>query len=134
MSLQLPYDRISMELPIMRILKTIVFAAAAGFITGLLSVAAQRLLSADMVFSLGEAAMVLIIPCVTAVTLAWLGRVKVVLLIAVAYLTLFIPVLGPAFGGTGSEPLIAFAALGLAGGIFWSLPFVLFTVVFNRKW
>ena len=112
----------------------IVFAGVAGFITGLLSVAVQRWLSADMVFSLGEAAMVLIIPCVTAVTLAWLGRVKVVLLIAVAYLTLFIPVLGPAFGGTGSEPLIAFAALGLAGGIFWSLPFVLFAIVFNRKW
>jgi len=133
LSLQLPYDRISMELLIMRILKMIVFAGVAGFITGLLSVAAQRLLSADMVFSLVEAAMVLIIPCVTAVTLAWLGRVKVVLLIAVAYLTLFVPVLGPAFGGTGSEPLIAFAALGLAGGIFWSLPFVLFTVVVNRK-
>ena len=122
------------DLLIMRIARMIVFAGVAGFMTGLLSVAVQRLLSADMVFSLGEAAVVLIVPGVIAITIAWLGRVRVILLTAIAYLTLFIPILGPAFGGTGSESLIAFAALGLAGGIFWSLPFVLFTLVFNRKW
>jgi hypothetical protein len=59
-------------------------------------------------------------------------RSKLRKVIIVAYLTLFIPVLGPAFGGTGSEPLWAFAILGLAGGLFWSTPFALWDLFKNR--
>ena len=37
-------------------------------------------------------------------------------------LTLIIPLLGPLFGGTGKEPLWAFAMLGIGGCLFWSIP------------
>lgn len=37
-------------------------------------------------------------------------------------LTLIIPLLGPLFGGTGKEPLWAFAILGIVGCLFWSIP------------
>ena len=37
-------------------------------------------------------------------------------------LTLIIPLLGPLFGGTGKEPLWAFALLGIVGCLFWSIP------------
>jgi len=37
-------------------------------------------------------------------------------------LTLIIPLLGPLFGGTGKEPLWAFAVLGVVGCLFWSIP------------
>jgi hypothetical protein len=36
--------------------------------------------------------------------------------------TLIIPLLGPLFGGTGNEPLWAFAILGIVGCLFWSIP------------
>ena len=47
------------------------------------------------------------------------------ILIIVAILTTIIPVLGPAFGGTGKEPVWQFGAMGLIGGLIWSLPFFL---------
>jgi hypothetical protein len=50
---------------------------------------------------------------------------RIVMLLAIAYLTLVIPVLGASFGASGSEPLWQFAALGLIGGLVWSTPFAL---------
>jgi hypothetical protein len=51
-------------------------------------------------------------------------------LLTVAFLTEIIPVLGPIFGGTGawSEfPIIV--VLGAAGGMFWSLPTILWNQI-----
>ena len=49
-------------------------------------------------------------------------------------LTLIIPLLGPLFGGTGNEPLWAFAILGIVGCLFWSIPlFVWFLISLLTK-
>jgi len=48
-------------------------------------------------------------------------------LIPVAFLTFFLPVLGPAFGAPNSDitTVATIALLGAIGGAFWSTPFVL---------
>ena len=44
-------------------------------------------------------------------------------------LTLIIPLLGPLFGGTGKEPFWAFAILGIAGCLFWSIPLFVWPLI-----
>ena len=48
-------------------------------------------------------------------------------LIPVAFLTFFLPVLGPAFGAPNSDitTVATIALFGAIGGVFWSTPFVL---------
>ena len=50
-------------------------------------------------------------------------------LIPVAFLTFFLPVLGPAFGAPNSDitTVATIALLGAIGGAFWSIPFVLWS-------
>ncbi len=55
-------------------------------------------------------------------------------LITVAYLTFLIPVLGVSFGAPNSnlETLATIVMLGAIGGIFWSIPFVLWSMSKSR--
>jgi hypothetical protein len=51
-------------------------------------------------------------------------------LIPVSFLTFFMPVLGPAFGGNGHYDYVAFVTgFGVIGGAFWSLPYVLWALI-----
>ena len=56
-------------------------------------------------------------------------------LIPVAYLTFLIPVLGVSFGAPNSnlETLATIVMLGAIGGIFWSMPFVLWSMFKSRN-
>ena len=67
-------------------------------------------LTTDLMFDLWEFGITLITPALIAVVVALVTKSRIVIVLAVAYLTLLIPVLGPAFEGTGSEPIWAFAA------------------------
>ena len=90
-------------------------------------------LTTDMMFDLWELGVTLITPALIAIVVALVTKSRIVIVLSVAYLTLLIPVLGPAFGGTGSEPIWAFAALGLVGGLVWSTPFALWMLLRRRQ-
>jgi len=90
-------------------------------------------LTTDLMFDLWEFGITLITPALIAVVVALVTKSRLVIVLAVAYLTLLIPVLGPAFGGTGSEPIWAFAVLGLIGGLVWSTPFALSALLRRRQ-
>ena len=101
--------------------------------TGLSFIMVHDALTTDLMFDLWEFGVALVTPALIAVVVALGTRSKTVILLAIAYLTLLIPVLGPAFGGTGSEPIWAFGALGLVGGLFWSTPFALWALLRRRQ-
>ena len=89
-------------------------------------------LTTDLMFDLWEFGVASVTPTLIAALLALATRSKVVILLAIAYLTLLIPVLGASFGASGSEPLWQFAALGLVGGLVWSTPFALWQLTRRR--
>jgi len=89
-------------------------------------------LTTDLMFDLWEFGVASVSPALIAALLALATRSKVVILLAIAYLTLLIPVLGASFGASGSEPLWQFAALGLVGGLVWSTPFALWQLTRRR--
>ena len=100
-----------------------------GLGTGTSFIMVHDALTTDLMFDLWEFGVALVTPALIAVVVALVTRSRIVILLAVAYLTLLIPVLGPAFGGTGSEPIWAFGALGVVGGLVWSTPFALWTLL-----
>ena len=104
-----------------------------GLGTGLSFIMVHDALTTDLMFDLWEFGVALVTPALIAVVVALATRSRISLLFAVAYLTLLIPVLGPAFGGTGSEPIWVFGALGLVGGLVWSTPFALWALLRRRQ-
>ena len=93
--------------------------------TGLSFTLVHDALTTDLMFDLWEFGVAAGTPGLIAVLVALATRSRVVILVAIAYLTLLIPVLGASFGASGSEPLWLFAALGFVGGLVWSTIFVL---------
>jgi len=114
---------------IRRAIKVWLVGGIVGLGTGLLFIMVHDALTTDFIFDLWEFGVALATPALIAVVVALVTRSRIVILLAVAYLTLLIPVLGPAFGGTGSEPIWAFSALGIVGGLVWSTPFALWTLL-----
>ena len=104
-----------------------------GLGTGLSFIMVHDALTTDLMFDLWEFGVALVTPALVAIVVALVTRSRIGILLAVAYLTLLIPVLGPAFGGTGSEPIWAFGALGLVGGLVWSTPFALWALLKRRQ-
>jgi hypothetical protein len=96
-----------------------------GLVTGLSFTLVHDALTTDHVFSLWEFGVALVTLALIAGVVARVTKSRIVMLLAIAYLTLVIPVLGASFGASGSEPLWQFAALGLIGGLVWSTPFAL---------
>ena len=90
-------------------------------------------LTTDLMFDLWEVGVASVSPALIAALIALATRSKVVTLLAIAYLTLLIPVLGASFGASGSEPLWQFAASGLVGGLVWSSPFSLWQLKRRRE-
>ncbi len=110
---------------IRRAIKVWLVGGLMGLVTGLSFKLVHDALTTDLMFDLWEFAVALVTPALIAAIVAIVTRSRIVILLAVAYLTLLIPILGASFGASGSEPLWQFAALGLVGGLVWSTPFAL---------
>ena len=97
-----------------------------GFGTGLVWSVIVYVFSYDQVFNGREFALSLILPLLVALA-AWkrVGVQRKVLL-PIAYLTLFIPLLGI---GAGGANILQMTIAGAFGGVFWASPFVLYTLV-----
>ena len=118
---------------IRRAIKVWLVGGLVGSGTGVAFIAIHDALTIDSMFDLWEFGVTLLTPALIAVFAAKIARLRVATLVPIAYMTLLIPVLGPAFGGTGSEPLWAFALLGLVGGLVWSTPFSLWAWRSTKK-
>ena len=108
-----------------REIKVWLVGGVTGLVTGLSFTLVHDALTTDLMLDLWEFGVALVTPALIAVVVALATRSRIVMLLAVAYLTLLIPVLGVVFGASGSEPLWQFGALGLVGGLVWSTPFAL---------
>ena len=117
---------------IRRAIKVWLVGGLMGLVTGLSFKLVHDALTTDLMFDLWEFAVALVTPALIAALVAIATRSRIVILLAVAYLTLLIPVLGASFGASGSEPLWQFAALGLVGGLVWSTPFGLWQLTRKR--
>ena len=115
-----------------RAIKVWLVGGLVGLVTGLSFNLVEDALTTDGMFDLWEFGVALVVPLLIAVLVALATRSRIVTLLAVAYLTLLIPVLGASFGASGSEPLWQFAALGLVGGLVWSTPFALWQLTRRR--
>jgi len=113
----------------MKAIKIWCLGSLVGLFTGLSFTLVEDALTTDLMFDLWELGVAIVIPLLMAVLVALATRSRIGILLAVAFLTLLIPVGGASFGGSGSEPLWQFAALGLVGGLFWGTPFALFVLV-----
>ena len=113
---------------IRRAIKVWLVGGLMGLVTSLSFILVHDALTTDLMFDLWEFAVALFTPALIAALVAIATRSRIVMLLAVAYLTLLIPVLGASFGASGSEPLWQFAALGLVGGLVWSTPFAFLSV------
>ena len=96
-----------------------------GLVTGLSFTLVVDALTTDLMFDLWELGVALAVPLLMAVLVALATRSVIGILMAIAFLTLLMPVYGASFGASGSEPLWQFAGLGLVGGLVWSTPFSL---------
>ena len=106
-------------------LKLWVIGGLTGSMTGLTFVLTEKALTQDQVFDLWEFGIAATIPTLTALLIARATKSRAAILLPIAYLTLFLPILGAAVGASGAEPLWLYGLLGLAGGLFWSTPFAL---------
>jgi len=104
-----------------------------GILTAVTFVSVVRFLSNDNNLSLSEFLLALICPLISAIVISRLLKVRVLILIGVAYLTFVMPILGPLFGGTGKEDILIFALMGLCGGVVWGTPFALFSLLRAKK-
>ena len=116
-----------------RAIKVWLVGGLVGLVTGLSFNLVEDALTTDGMFDLWEFGVASVSPALIAALLALATRSKVAILLAIAYLTLLIPVLGASFGASGSEPLWQFAALGLVGGLVWSIPFSLWELKGRRN-
>ena len=116
----------------LRSIKILLISGVTGVCAGISFVLVNRVLSQDSQLELWELAVSFLAPAILAVFIAKLTKTNMFILIIIAILTTIIPVLGPAFGGTGKEPVWQFGAMGLIGGLIWSLPFFLWRL-FRRK-
>ena len=102
-----------------------------GISTGLSFHLVNKILSLDNTFDLWELFISFSIPIILAIFISRILKKNIILMILVSILTIFIPVLGPSFGGTGEEPIWLFGLLGLIGGLFWAFP--IFIIGIFRK-
>ena len=108
-----------------KIIRIVLLGALAGVVTSSSFITANDILTKDSRLDLWEFGINLGIPAFVAVLLSLATKTKFIMLLAITYLTFFIPVLGAVFGSSGSEPFWQFAMLGLLGGLGWSIPFAL---------
>jgi FtsH-binding integral membrane protein len=114
-----------MMLGVRKAIKVWLAGGLTGLGTGLSFILVHDALTPDLMFDLWEFGVALAAPFIVAIVVALVTKSRIATTLVVAYLTLLIPVLGPAFGASGAEPLWQFAVLGLVGGVCWSTPFAL---------
>ena len=90
---------------IRRAIKVWLVGSLTGLVTGLSFILVHDALTTDLMFDLWEFAVALVTPALIAALVAIATRSRIVTLLAGAYLTLLIPVLGASFGASGAEPL-----------------------------
>ena len=115
-----------------RAIKVWLVGSLVGLVTGLSFTLVEDALTTDRMFDLWELGVALVVPLLMAVLVALATRSRIGILLAIAFLTLLMPVCGASFGASGSEPLWQFAALGLVGGLVWSTPFALWQLMRRR--
>ena len=115
----------AMDSGILRVFKVWLVGGLTGSGTGVCFILIHNALTTDLIFHLWEFGVALATPALIALLVARATKSNVGILMAIAYLTLLIPVLGASFGAAGSEPLWLFAALGLVGGLVWGTPFAI---------
>jgi hypothetical protein len=115
-----------------RAIKVWLVGSLVGLVTGLSFTLVEDALATDLMFDLWELGVALVVPLLMAVFVALATRSRIGILLAVAFLTLLMPVFGASFGASGLEPLWQFAALGLVGGLVWSTPFALWQLTRRR--
>ena len=103
-----------------------------GLSTSILFFLVHNVLTIDQVFHFWEFVIALFTPAIAGMGIAIVSKASVFKAVAIAYMTFLIPVLGAQFGASGSEPLWQFGFLGVAGGLVWATPFVLWAL-FRRK-
>ena len=108
-----------------KMIRIVLLGALAGVVTSSSFIMANDILTKDSKLDLWEFGINLGIPAFVAVVLSLATKTKFIMLLAITYLTFFIPVLGAVFGSSGSEPFWQFVMLGLLGGLGWSIPFAL---------
>ena len=108
-----------------RVVRTVLLGSLAGAFTSSAFIMVHDILTRDSILDLWEFGINLSVPALVAVVLSMAAKTRFVMVLAVTYLTLFIPVLGAVFGSSGSEPFWQFVMLGLLGGLGWSIPFAL---------
>jgi len=85
----------------------------------------RNVLSTVGIFTGQDFVVALLTLAFVAATVAKATRSRGCACVAVAYLTFLVPGLGPIFGASGLEHLYIWPALGLAGGLVWSIPFAI---------
>ena len=108
-----------------RVIGTILLGSVVGAATSSAFILVHDILTRDSMLDLWEFGINLSIPALVAVVFSMVSKTRFIMLLAIAYLTFLIPVLGAVFGSSGSEPFWQFAMLGLIGGLGWSIPFAL---------
>ena len=121
---------------IRRAIKIWLVGGLVGLVTGLSFTLVHDALTTDLSLDLLEFGVALVVPLLIAVLVALATRSRIGILLAVAFLTLLIPVLGVSIGASGSEPLwqlrVQLAAFGLVGGLVWSIPFAFWQLTRRR--
>ena len=119
-----------------RAIKVWLVGSLVGLVTGLSFSLVEDALTTDLMFDLWELGVALVVPLLMAVLVALATRSRIGILLAVAFLTLLIPVLGVSIGASGSEPLwqlrVQLAAFGLVGGLVWCTPFAFWQLTRRR--
>ena len=91
-----------------------------GLLTGLCWSSVVELFSADQIFDGVEMLCSLSVPALAALLVRRMWRVSVPVLLAVAYLTMIIPLFGIGFGGAN---ILQMTLGGAIGGVVWMSPF-----------
>ena len=117
---------------IRRVIKVWLVGGLMGLVTSLSFILVHDALTTDLSLDLWELGVALVVPLLIAVLVALSTRSRIGILLAIAFLTLLMPVCGASFGASGSEPLWQFTALGLVGGLVWSTPFALWQLTRRR--
>jgi len=112
--------------------KFFLYSSLLGVFVSILFILAHDILTQDNLFEFWEFLLTLFIPSLTATIFSKIFKLELITFIAISNLIFIVPILGASFGASGSEPFISYVLLGLVGGAFWSLPFIIYTIVRNK--
>ena len=119
-----------LENPI-KIIKVWLLGGLTGFTTAGLFLLSMLIFGMDNHIRIHELGIAMgITPILTATVVSKLAKLKLIIPLFTAYATLIVPVFGITFGAPnmGMSTVISIVVLGFVGGLFWSIPFALWTL------